>query len=160
MIRWAWCWKDRGVRKSVLERKRGSLWVAVGCIDSCSWIPFQTLVHVCVCVSLCVCEREWEREGRSWERKWESKKERQRAPWKQLQQHKMEFVSALPELCTFSIHLSDTVDFPPHLFFFFLHLEWMWPDYKQFEYKMKFPCCWISLEYCFRFYRTCWQLLA
>lgn len=51
---------------------------------------------VCVKVRLCACgERQTEREGTS-------RREGAGAPWKQLQQHKMEFVSKLPRLCTSS----------------------------------------------------------
>lgn len=119
MMRWAWFWRDRGEVKSLSERMRGPLSLSCGWlqIDSHSWILFQTLVCACACVRVRVRERERQWRGR--EREWESRREGERAPWKQLQQHKMEFVSTLPELCTFSIHLSDTADFPPLTFLTF-----------------------------------------
>lgn len=111
MMRWAWCWSDRREEKSLLERTRGSLselWLVA------DWLmQLNPLSDTCVCV--CEREREWVERQRKRER--ERAKEGERAPWKQLQQHKMEFVSALPKLCTFSIHLSDTADFPPYTFF-------------------------------------------
>lgn len=117
------CWRDRDDEKSAGENEGFSLWVAVGC--RLTHTAESSFRHVCE------CERE--------KRKREKEREGERAPWKQLQQYKMEFVSTLPELCTYSIHLSDTADFPPHTFI--LHLEWLCADYKNFEYKMKFPSC-------------------
>lgn len=141
VMRWAWSYRDRGEEESLLERTRGSRSELRLVAD---WLTqLNPLSDTCVCH---VWEREREREAVETQRERETeqkikKKEGERAPWKQLQQHKMEFVSTLPKLWTFSIHLFDTADFPPHIFFFFLHLEWLCTNYKHFEYKMKLPCC-------------------
>lgn len=86
-------------QKSLLARAKGfSHRLADGC----------RLTHTAESSFRHLCEGERERGAES-----------EGAPWKQLQQHKMEFVSTLPMLCTYSIHLSDTVDFPPLTFFTF-----------------------------------------
>lgn len=62
--------------------------------DLLTWLNPISNTWVRVKERLCVCgERQTEREG-------PSRREGAGAPWKQLQQHKMEFVSTLPELCT------------------------------------------------------------
>lgn len=91
-----WWWKDSA-------REWGILSLGSSCwrIYLHGWIPFQTLVYVwkCVCVRV---ERDRQRgKGR---------RAGEGAPWKQLQQDKMEFVSTLPELCTYpSVSLTKLI---------------------------------------------------
>lgn len=122
--------------KGFVSGKRGSSWVAVGCRQThTNESPFRHLcVRPCVCVGVCVSV--WSEEGREKKRERETVREWLRAPWKQLKQHKMEFVSAQPKLCTFSIHLWDRIDLHPHIFFTFKVVI----D-KPFEWKIKSPCC-------------------
>lgn len=61
--------------------------------DLLTWLNPISDTCVRVKVRLCACgERQAASEGRS-------RSEGEGAPWKQLQQHKIEFVSTLPEIC-------------------------------------------------------------
>lgn len=133
----------RRAEESVRGRTRASLRVALGCrLTHTAESSFRHSA-VCVCADR---GRETGREGESGvteeERERESRRKGEQAPWKQLQQHKMEFVSStIPALylfhpslwhsCFSSRHISFCIYSAPRSDYKQL---WMWNEISVLFY--------------------------